>query len=378
MSLLGINLQLSIGKLIPSPVPKYIAEVLETVTVTRTADGASTFQLNFHADRTKGWSRDYKLLACPHLKTFNRVLVTVTLNGSPHILMDGFITHQELVHDHESGNATLTVTGEDVSVIMDVYEFSLQYPRIGDAVIAGIVLAKYAAVGVIPEIIPTPGGMVPISEEQYPQQNTTDRKYLKQLADPHGCVFYVKPGPAALTNRAVWGPPLNIGSPQKALNVDQGPGTNVEKINFKYDARAPQLVHGWVQDNVTQKDLPLGTGASTRLPYLSGDQAVFVNQPYVANNQFIDPRLGYLRAFEYAQAGTNLSCDNVISVDGSLDTLRYGALLDAPGIVPVRGAGHTYDGKYYVKQVDHTISRGQYKQNFTLTREGTGSTISEV
>jgi len=35
-------------------------------------------------------------------------------------------------------------------------------------------------------------------------------------------------------------------------------------------------------------------------------------------------------------------------------------------------------GLYYVKKVTHTIKAGQYKQKFTLTREGTGSTVPVV
>jgi len=53
--------------------------------------------------------------------------------------------------------------------------------------------------------------------------------------------------------------------------------------------------------------------------------------------------------------------------------LRYGDLLRPRGIVGLRGAGFTHDGLYYVKSVSHTISKGQYKQRFTLTREGTGA-----
>ena len=42
-------------------------------------------------------------------------------------------------------------------------------------------------------------------------------------------------------------------------------------------------------------------------------------------------------------------------------------------LVGLRGAGFTYDGLYYVKSVSHAISKGQYKQRFSLTREGTGA-----
>jgi hypothetical protein len=59
---------------------------------------------------------------------------------------------------------------------------------------------------------------------------------------------------------------------------------------------------------------------------------------------------------------------NVISGSGTLDVVRYGAILPARTIVEVRGAGVTYDGQYFVDSTSHTIMRGSYKQNFTLSR----------
>jgi len=44
----------------------------------------------------------------------------------------------------------------------------------------------------------------------------------------------------------------------------------------------------------------------------------------------------------------------------------------------VRGAGPAFDGLYYVKRVSHKIKRGEYKQDFTLTRNGLVSTVSSV
>jgi hypothetical protein len=37
--------------------------------------------------------------------------------------------------------------------------------------------------------------------------------------------------------------------------------------------------------------------------------------------------------------------------------------------------GFNYDGLYYVKSVTHKINMGDYKQSFTITREGLGSTV---
>ena len=59
-----------------------------------------------------------------------------------------------------------------------------------------------------------------------------------------------------------------------------------------------------------------------------------------------------------------------ISGSGSLDVVRYGYILRARMLVGVRGAGLAYDGLYYVDSVTHNLKRGEYKQSFTLSRDG--------
>jgi hypothetical protein len=70
--------------------------------------------------------------------------------------------------------------------------------------------------------------------------------------------------------------------------------------------------------------------------------------------------------------------DNVLTAQGEVDTLRYGSIMEAPGIVGVRGCGINLDGFYYVKSVTHTLSRGEYRQQFSLAREGFGTTTTSL
>jgi hypothetical protein len=65
-----------------------------------------------------------------------------------------------------------------------------------------------------------------------------------------------------------------------------------------------------------------------------------------------------------------LAANDAISGSGSLDVLRYGHVLRARMMVGVRGAGLAYDGLYYVNTVAHTLKRGEYKQSFSLSRDG--------
>ena len=67
-----------------------------------------------------------------------------------------------------------------------------------------------------------------------------------------------------------------------------------------------------------------------------------------------------------------------VTCEGSLDVTRYRGVLKARGLVGVRGVGPAFDGLYYVKSVTHKIKRGEYKQNFTLTRNGLVSTVQAV
>jgi hypothetical protein len=69
---------------------------------------------------------------------------------------------------------------------------------------------------------------------------------------------------------------------------------------------------------------------------------------------------------------------DAISGSGTLDILRYGRILQARQLVAVRGAGLTYDGLYFVQSVTHAIKRGEYKQNFRLTRNAFIPFSSEV
>jgi len=58
--------------------------------------------------------------------------------------------------------------------------------------------------------------------------------------------------------------------------------------------------------------------------------------------------------------------------------VRYGRILKSRQLVGVRGAGAAFDGLYYVKSVTHAIKHGEYKQNFTLVRNGLLSTVPRV
>jgi hypothetical protein len=375
--LLGVQLTLLIGPTVAAPAPPLLAEALQNVKVGFSDDGQSGFQLTFQTGRGGPLGTlDYPLLGNPLLKPFNRVILIAIFNGTPRVLMDGIITDLQFTPSNEPGRSTMTATGEDVSVMMDREEKSAEHPAQDETVIALKIIASYAQFGLIPQVIPPPVIDLPLPIDRIPVQQATDLQYLREMAGRYGYVFFVTPGPAPFTNTAYWGPPVRIGLPQRALSVNLGGETNVERIDFRSNALGPTVVTGQVQDRLTNQTLPVQTFASLRPP-LSTQPALLVNQANVRRTQLRQSGLSATEAFARAQGMTDAASD-AVEANGELDALRYGDLLQPRGLVGLRGAGYSHDGFWYVKRVTHDLRREAYKQQFTLTREGLGSTTPVV
>ena len=68
----------------------------------------------------------------------------------------------------------------------------------------------------------------------------------------------------------------------------------------------------------------------------------------------------------------------IVRVLGEALTARGVSKTKARKLVGVRGAGTAFDGLYFVKSVTHTIKRGEYKQSFSLVRNGLVSITPRV
>lgn len=377
--ILGAHLTLLIGPTVPVPAPFALTEALDSVQVTHNDTARSGFQLTFKVGRSGPLDLvDYPLLRNPLLRPFTRVILVVQLNTTARVLMDGFITRQQLSPGSEPGTGTLTLTGEDVSIMMDLKEKKVEHPAQSESVIATVTLLKYMQYFLLPPLV-TPTSDVPSPQTRVPAQHGTDLKYLQELARRFGYVFYVSPGPLPGQNKAYWGPPKREGAPQPALSVNMGPQTNVNSISFTYDGLAPTTVVDVVQDSDLNSSIPVVTLTNKRIPPLVSMPSPTFNLPNVRQSFLRDrSNLTTARAFVRAQAQVDESVDKVVTASGELDALQYGDFLQARGLVGLRGAGFTNDGFYYVQSVTHSIKKGEYKQRFTLTREGVGALTPTV
>lgn len=366
-SQLGIRLLLWTGATIPTPPSPSVLAALDRARVTNDADAGDGFQLTFSLGR-QGIG-DWDLLD-GSLDPLTRVWIGVVLGVTPEILIDGIITHHQLTPSNEPGRSTLTVTGTDVSVMLDLEEKNAEFKNQPDFVIATQLIAAYAQYGLVPTVTPTTD--VPIEIQRVPSQHETDLQFVRRLARRNGFVFYIEPLTFGV-NTAYWGPSVRAGLPQPALTVNMGHSTNVTSLSFANDSLAPVGATGTFVEPITKAAIPVPPLPPLRLPPLAASPAPTHRKVLLRDTANQGPAQAVL-----ASASTATQAPEPVAGQGQLEAVRYGSVLRARGLVGVRGAGTSYDGNYYVRSVTHEVTKGSYTQSFRLSRDGTKSLFPVV
>lgn len=369
----GIYMTLMIGPVVPIPVPKPVVDALTSVQVTTAAGSPSGFQLTFTLNNR---SPLHTLFLIAGAQTpMLRVIIVVTINGSANVLMDGVMTNQQVSPGSKPGESTLTITGEDLTKVMSLIDFSgIPFPAMPPEARVALIIAKYAMFGMIPLVIPSLFTDFPIPVERIPIQQGNDLEYIKRLANDVGYVFYIDPGPAPGTNVAYWGPEIKVGVPQPALNYDMDAMTNVESLSFNFDGSNATMPIVFIHNSLTKISIPIPIPNINPLqPPLGLISAPLTNFKMLKDTAKLSP----MAAIGVGLAEAAKSADSV-SGNGALDVVRYGRLLKARQLVGVRGVGTAFDGLYYVKSVTTTLKQGELKQSFQLTRNGLISITPKV
>jgi hypothetical protein len=371
---------LMMGPIIPVTVPRVVLDSLASVEVKIEDVGQSGFQLIFSIDKQSPLQILFLLTGGMPL-LFMRCIIVATVNGVANVLMDGVITNNQISPGDKGSNSTLTITGKDLTALMDQSNWSgFPFPACPREARVALLCAKYAFFGVIPIIIPSVLVDISLPIESIAGQQGTDLAYIQSMAAEVGYVFYIAPGPTAGVSTAYWGPQVKVGPVQPALNADMDAYSNVETINFTFDQEKNKIPLLYIYNQETGVSIPIPIPPITPL-----NPPLGLIPPLPTN--LIPPDLKAFREdaaklpipqaimLGLAAAARNAEA---VTCEGSLDVTRYGGVLNARKLVGVRGAGPAFDGLYYVKSVTHKIKRGEYKQNFTLTRNGLVSTVQTV
>jgi hypothetical protein len=369
----GIQLSLYIGP-VPIPAPREVVESLVHAKVeSGSGDAQSGFELSFELP-ARSPLRTLFLLSGGGSVPLIRVVLVVTINGQAQSVIDGVTTNVE-AQPGEGGVAKLVVKGKDLSALMDVIELpGIPFPAMPPSVRVLITLAKYAALGVIPMVIPCLSDIPPLPLQRIPQQRGSDYAFVKRLAGEAGYVFYLEPGPTPGTSKAYWGPEIRVGEPQPALTMNMDALSNVERLSFTFDKEKKTMPIVFLQESMSKVPIPIPIlDISPLSPPLGAVPPLPPKIEKLSNTAHLSPPEAFMAGMAYASQ----HADCVFGT-GELDVAKYGRLLKSRQLVGVRGAGMAFDGLHYVKSVTHEIQRGSYKQSFSLARNGLLSTVPSV
>ena len=367
----GLHLTLLIGPVIPIPVPQVVTDALESVTVENTED-SSSFELSFRVGKRSPLQTVFLLTGGVPLPL--RVVLIATMNGLPQVLVDGLITNHQIKPGGDGNDSILTLIGNDLTAAMALQEFTgIPYAAMTVELQVELILAKYAILGIIPMVIPTPFPDVPLPLERIPIHHGHDLDHIQERARWVGYTFHML-SPAPLVNIAYWGPKMRIGLPQSAVNIDMDAYSNVESLSFGFENRdrVQPILQMQIPETTRWIPVPLPDVSLLNPPF-------GLVEPLPSQITFLSDVGGLspiqVALWGLASASGSMDCT---TADGTLDVLRYGGILQARSVVGVRGAGIGFDGLYFVSKVTHRIKRGEYKQSFHLTRNGLISTTPVV
>jgi hypothetical protein len=349
----------------PERVPKEVADAFLSAQITQAtgSKAKSGFSLTFSFGKGSGVRKRFEQ---GFFDPPRRMVLTAIVNGQPNVLCDGVITRHEVSSSNDPGQSRLTVTGEDLSRLLDLIDFSwiFKYPCMPAEARVLLILAKYLPLGIMPVVIPSVNIDIPLPTRRIPSHMGTDLQYLTYLAASVGYIFYVEPGPTPGMSIAYWGPEMTVSSPQQALVVNSDASTNCDALSFTFDGFAKTLYLMLIRDEALPVPIPIPIPDFNPLSPLLGKRMPMPLQ--------VQPLRG-VSHYNPAQAimvglAKAARASEVISGSGSLNVMRYGRLLKPRRLVEVKGAGYPHDGLHFVRSVTHNIKPGEYKQSFTLAR----------
>ncbi|WP_197510489.1 hypothetical protein [Tessaracoccus coleopterorum] len=152
------------------PVPRDVLDALTSVEVTSKDEGMGGFSLSFSMSNRSILPTLFMVAGGSPIPIV-RVIVVVTLNGTPEVIVDGVVTSTQVAPGDDAEHSTLKVIGEDLITVMDKIEMTgLPYPAMPGEAIVAVILAKYLALGIVALIVPSIMIDVPIPPSGSPRR----------------------------------------------------------------------------------------------------------------------------------------------------------------------------------------------------------------
>lgn len=354
-----------------APMPMPFFQALREIDIETSIGQASIFRMHF--DLSRNMFGDFDALAIDLFRPMVPIRISIAAGlPVPQTLINGYVKDARLSAGATPGTSRLEVVGLDaLGTRMANTQVTCPWPNLSDSGIAAAIFGKYAMPPLIEPLPPTRTMM-----DTTTMQRVYDAEFLFEIAYNHSLELYIQPDPVIGRDVGHLHRPYTFMPHQAVLSIDFGMLSNLTQFNVSNDMLAPTAMVGLMIDPMTRAMRPSSGMTSTELP-MGMEPALFRILPLPVAQQGPDgaanPTEAQLRAMARASASSRS-----ITAQGEVDGLKLARPLRVGLPVLVRGAGRQNSGLYYVDQVSHHISRDDYRQSFTASRNATGLTNAEA
>jgi hypothetical protein len=378
----------------PVPIPLPLVKALQKIEVETSTEMASVFRLRFGISHSL--IGDWDLLMPQYEETFFRPLTRVQIRikigvDIPKAVINGFVTHQQVLYDDEGGASAMEITGMDATMLMNLQEKVVTWPAAPPLYDGAIATAVFGQYGILPMVSPTlPFNLDPTDMTV---QRGTDIRFLRRLAQRNGFECFVQPQPQTGLDFGYFGPPMNLpGLAMAVLNVKTGAQTNVSEFKVRYDMVKPTLA------------VAAGVDVMTRAPSAAISVAPCVTPPPTGGLYPLGVPMGLQEATFRALGGVHpppmvlpaqtgqmalpglAVVNQAITNKASWAVMAEGTVGSDVGVlyvgktVNIRGAGIAFNGAYYLTRVTHSFDLAgcSYTQKFEARRNAIDMTGTEI
>jgi phage protein D len=350
------------------PAAQDFYDVVGALEVEENADlpDAVSFQLPVAAD-----SGDLTWVSDPRVQPYANVALTVTPDGggAAQCIFDGYVLSHKVHLLAGVTAATVTVWGQDASVLMGLQEKTREWSGLTDGEVANQIFDAY---GIAAAPANTDGDMLRHNDDEHTlMQRGSDIDFLRRLARRTGRWCRVSCAGTAGQRTGFFASPALGGDPAVTIDLNDPAKSQVPALDFSWDVARPTTVNAR-QASLTDPD-PEGVSADTSdsgLParnpralrdFAGRDTAVLLTA--TADTAELASRArGVL-----GEAGWFACCE------GTADLAVLKMIPRVGMVVAVEGVGELFSGFYLVWRVRHTISRQAHTMALTLRGNSIGA-----
>lgn len=300
----------------------------------------------------------WTLLDDERLALWKKVSIKVSVADEEIELIKGYITHMKSQIEEAGDKSFLILMGLDGSCLMSLEEKIKDWPNKTDSDIATEILESYSLEAQVDSV-----DVVHDESVSTIIQRETDIRFLKRLARRNGFDCFVK-GDTGYFRKPVFTDP-----PQPLLASNFGAETNLLSFAAALNALRPTKVEMRQIDTVA-KEIVAADVQEGDQKKLGRDGALSLTVPDgTLSKMFVKQAVATSQAeMENLCVALLDEAEWFVQAEGKVKTPIYGSVLQTRKLVPIKGVGESFSGLYYVTNVKHIFTNGDYLQKFTGRR----------